>query len=127
LFQSKAESVAVEYTYILDITRDYFETLITKLEKEKMKRISQLEGENASLLQRKQLQDSKFLDTLREKEKLEKKVQQIEAKLKQNQKEAAELTALTESLQKNQIELQLANQAKEKQIQELQVTKSIPT
>jgi hypothetical protein len=80
--EGKIESITLEYSYLLEAQRTYFEEQIRRIERDKFKKIHGLEEEYAQLLEIKERQNQKIRELEEEKKKSDKKVVQLEKKLK---------------------------------------------
>jgi len=122
---SKIESISLEYSYLMEQQRRYFEQQLQKVKKECDTKVSSLEGSFGLLLETKEHQIKTILE---EKKKYEKKLQKTEKKLKELVKEIEFLKEINTALKVNQTEWKdkivetekRLEEEKNKTIQELQ-------
>lgn len=81
------ESISLEYSYLLEAQRQYFDEQLRRIESQKTRKINQLEEEFAELLEYKEQSERKVRKCEEEKKKLEKKLAMLENKLQEVDKE----------------------------------------
>lgn len=126
---SKVESISLEYTYLLEAQKAYFVDQIRRMERQKHDKINQLEEEFALLLQQKEENERKARELEDEKKKWDKRVTELEKKMKETLKETDFLKNVNNAMSQSQeewkekvkqTEKKLEDDSKDKKIQELQ-------
>eukprot|EP01114_Cavostelium_apophysatum_P021035 TRINITY_DN7222_c0_g1_i1.p1 TRINITY_DN7222_c0_g1~~TRINITY_DN7222_c0_g1_i1.p1 ORF type:complete len:518 (+),score=119.39 TRINITY_DN7222_c0_g1_i1:63-1616(+) len=126
---SKLESVSLEYTYLLESQKKYFDEQLRKIERDKLRKVTHLEEEYAQLLEGKVQTERKLRDFDEEKKRHQKKQQALEKHIKDLQQENGFLQEINNALKANQSEWQqkikeaeqkVADDSRDKKIQELE-------
>lgn len=127
--ESKVESISLEYSYLLEAQRSYFQEQLKRIERQKAAKVGHLEEEFAHLLGNKEIQEQRIKGAEEEKRKLERKSQTLEKKLKDAQKEIEFMKEINDALKSNQeqwkekieeMEKKLKDDSKDKKIQEME-------
>ena len=114
----KLESISLEYFYLLDAQKSYFEEQLRRIEHDKFKKIGHLEEEYAFILSCKEQQDKRIKELEDEKRRNDKKVPLLEKKYKETLEEITFLKDINNALKQNQEEWKLKIQEIEKQLKE---------
>jgi len=126
---SKVESISLEYTYLLEAQKKYFDEQLKRIEVGKARKIVQLDEEYASLVEIKEQVEGKIQQNEEEKKKKDKRMVALEKQLKQQTQEINFLKEINDALKLNQIEWKekveqtekkLIDETKDKRIQELE-------
>jgi len=126
---SKVESISLEYSYLLEAQRSYFQEQLRRTETQKHQKIQQLEEEYADLLWQKEEHAKKARQLEEEKKKWDKRVTELERKMQDTVKETKFLKDVNSAMSQSQdawkekikeTEKKLEDDSKDKKIEELQ-------
>ena len=123
----KIDSVQLEYTYLLtnqlEAQRHYFEETLARIESDAHRQIEDIVDKNKIIVEERDELKTNLLTVSKEKQVLDKKVNQLTTKLNKIQSELKEERELNKCLRDNQIGWQMRITDTESQLKELKTTK----